>query len=84
MKTIVYWEVDSCYDLKVTHVGNFSDEDVAKQIVERGRGYRSMNRRTVTIFDSVEDYEDNTREKIRERALAKLTTEEKIVLGIRD
>jgi len=83
MKTIEYWEVDSCFDRDVTHIGNFSGEATAKFIVEQSKGYRSMTKRSLTIFDSVEDFENNTREKIRERALAKLTVEERNALGFK-
>jgi len=44
--------------------------------------YRGVWKKSTTIFDTVEDYENNTREKLRERALNKLTSEEKIALGL--
>ena len=45
--------------------------------------YRSVTKRTFTLFDSVEDFENNTRDKIRARAIAKLTIEEREVLGVK-
>jgi hypothetical protein len=61
-------------------VGNFASEAVAQEV--KGEDiYCSVWRRTLTIFDSAEDFENNTREKIRERALSKLTVEERNALG---
>ena len=83
MKTIEYWVVESCFDRDCTTVGCFTDP-VAADAVAGGKNkmYKSVHKRTLTLFDSVEDYENNTREKLRERALSKLTTEEKIALGL--
>lgn len=83
MKTVEYWVVEESYDRDSKVVGNFSGEATAKLIVDKSKGYRSMHKRVLTIFDSIEDFENNTREKLRERALAKLTTEEKIALGLK-
>lgn len=80
MKTIEYWEVTECYDRDSKHIGNFSDEQVARHFAEGI--YRGYGLRHITIFDTIEDFENNTREKIRERALAKLTVEERQALGI--
>ena len=80
MKTIEYWEVTESFDRDSKHIANFSNKEDA-EVCANGV-YRSAYKKTFTIFDSVEDYENNTREKIRERALAKLTTEEKIALGV--
>lgn len=80
MKTIEYWEVSECYDRDVKHIANFTNEEDAKACAKGV--YRTHGRRRITIFDSLEDYENNTREKLRERALSKLTHEEKVALGI--
>jgi hypothetical protein len=82
MKTIEYWQVDSCYDRDITFIGNFTTEADAKKVASKD-SYRSFTKRTFTIFDSIEDFENNTREKIRARALAKLSVEEKIALGVK-
>lgn len=82
MKTIEYWEVTESFDRDSTHIGNFTSELVANLVVAKSKNYRSAYRKVFTVFDTVEDFENNTREKIRARALAKLTTEEKIALGI--
>ena len=83
MKSIEYWEVSSEYDRTSTHIGNFLDEEDA-QTVAGGKNsvYKSVAKRTMFLFESIEDFEENTREKIRARALAKLTIEEKKALGV--
>lgn len=80
MKTIEYWEVTGSFDRDTTHIANFINEVDAKECAKSV--YRSAHKKVLTIFDSIEDFENNTREKIRARALAKLTTEEKIALGV--
>lgn len=83
MRTIEYWAVEECYDRDCKLIGNFSDEQVANHFgTGKNAMYRSVRKQIFTIFDTIEDFENNTREKIRERALAKLTAEEKMVLGI--
>ena len=83
MKTIEYWEVTECSDRDSKVIGNFSDEQVAIHFAGgKNAPYRSYYKRVFTIFDTIEDFENNTREKIRERALAKLTAEERQALGI--
>lgn len=81
MKTIEYWEVSECYDRDSRHIANFSNEADAKVCADGI--YRGYGLRHITVFDSLEDFEENTREKIRERALAKLTTEERQALGLK-
>lgn len=83
MKTIEYWEVTESFDRDSKLIGNFSSELVANQVVAKSKGYRSSYRKVFTVFDTVEDFENNTSDKIRTRALAKLTLEEKIALGIK-
>lgn len=80
MKTIEYWAVEEEYDRGRKNIGNFSDEQVANHFADSV--YRAAYKRTFTIFDTIEDFENNTREKLRERALAKLTVEERIALGV--
>lgn len=82
MKTIEYYTVSTEYDRDSTLVGHFSDPVVANA-VKGNDMYRSVYKQTLTIFDSVEDFENNTRDKLRERALAKLTVEERNALGFK-
>lgn len=82
MQYIEYWEVSSCYDRDVTHVANFTNKGDADACVGKDM-YRSSYRKSITIFDDLQDYEENNRARIRERAIAKLTPEELEALGIR-
>ena len=81
MRTIEYWEVNEGYDRNMTAIANFTSEAEAKKLVGTSM-YRGVWKKSITLFDTVEDYEDNTREKLRERALAKLTPEERQALGL--
>ena len=84
MKTIEYWIVEESWDRDTKLIGCFTSESVADAVVlEKNTMYRSFRKKTLTLFDSIEDFESNTREKIRERALAKLTVEERIALGVK-
>jgi nitric oxide reductase activation protein len=84
MQVIVYWEVSSVYDRCSTHIGNFLHEGDALAVAGgKNSVYKSVTSRTMFLFESVEDFEENTREKIRARAIAKLTPEEKMILGIK-
>lgn len=84
MQTIEYWIVEESWDRDTKLIGCFTSESVADSVVlGKNTMYRSYHKKTLTLFDSVEDFENNSRDKIRERALAKLTIEEKIALGIK-
>lgn len=79
MQTIEYWEVTESFDRDTKHIANFASEDEAKKV---GAGvYRSVNKRIFTLFDTAKDFEENNRDKLRERALAKLTVAERNALG---
>lgn len=84
MTIFEYWAVEECYDRDCKVIGNFSNELVADMVAGgKNKMYRSVTKRTFTLFDSVEDFENNTRDKIRARAIAKLTIEEREVLGVK-
>lgn len=83
MKIIEYWIVTTEYDRSSTIIGYFANESVA-QDVQGTDMYRSVSGpHIIKVFDTVEEFEDNSRARIRERALAKLTTDEKIALGVK-
>lgn len=84
MKTVEYWIVEESYDRDSKIIGCFTNQ-MAADIVANGKNnmYRSIHKKTLTLFDSFDDYTNNTQEKLRERALAKLTPEEKIALGLK-
>lgn len=82
MQKIEYYTVNTEYDRSSTLIGHFSNREAA-EAVKGTDMYRAVyGPQVFTVFDTVAEFEDNSRAKIRERALAKLTTEEKIVLGI--
>ena len=81
MQTIEYWEVTDSLDRDSKLIGNFSNEEAAKKVGDRV--YRSVHKKTFTIFDTAEDFAEYTRAKLRERALAKLTPEEREALGVK-
>jgi hypothetical protein len=83
MQFIEYWAVEETYDRDTRIIACF-DNAQAAELVARSRNnmYRSVSHRNLTLFDSVLDFENNCREKLRERALAKLTPEELQALGL--
>lgn len=69
-------------------LGKFKEESDA-QAVAKGRGMYSgqdgsvkKGTLNVVIFDSIAEYEEDKLSKIRERALGKLTEEERKALGL--
>ena len=84
MNTIEYWTVEEGYDRITTLIGCFTSELIADEVAGgKNNAYRTVYKKTLTLFDTVQDFENNTREKIRERALAKLTVEERNALGLK-
>ena len=84
MKTIEYWAVEESYDRDSKTIGCFTDPAVADEVAGgKNKMYRSAHKRTLTLFDTVEDFNNNTTAKLRERALAKLTVEERLALGVK-
>ncbi len=76
------FEVYSSYDRNVRHIAYFSEEKLAKKYAGSDP-YKSVQkvRKTYTIFDSIEEAETYSKEEIRKKALAKLTAQEREVLG---
>lgn len=82
MKEVIeYWEVTESFDRDTTHIANFTNEEAATRVANGN--YRSVNKRIFVLFDTEEEFLENTRDKLRERALAKLTTEERNALGFK-
>jgi len=44
--------------------------------------YDSFHKKTLVIYDTLEDYKENSVEALKKKALAKLTPEEKYTLGL--
>jgi hypothetical protein len=58
----------------------FNSEDASKFIADNK--YDHFDVKTITIYDSLEEYYDVTGETLRRKALAKLTDLEKRALGL--
>lgn len=68
------------------HVAYTSTEAVALSLVGESKGwprYANKFQKTFLIVESVEDYEAMLTEKKRQRALSKLSEEDKIALGLK-
>ena len=58
-------------------------EEAAKEWVTKNN-YDSYYKKTITIFDNLVDYEENSHEGLKKKALAKLSDAEKSILGIKE
>lgn len=61
--------------------GYFGTEEAARAYVNRYPRW-CFYEISFDVFDSVEDYEQNSKEAVRARAMAKLTPEERAALGV--
>jgi len=85
------FEMD-CYEVTETdgggmhsnHVCFVSSLALAQKLVDKSKGWRSKNhyRKTITIFDTEEEIEANSKENLRKSGLAKLSAAEKEALGL--
>ena len=86
MPTVIeYWEVAEEYDRSCTVMARFSSEVAAKEYhaSKKNSHYVSVSsKKTITIFDSVQQLTQFTSEATKKRALEKLTKEERAVLGL--
>jgi hypothetical protein len=82
MKSIEYWQLTETSDGRDSRlIGNFSSEIVAQHaLTMQNTLYRSVTKHHILIFDTIDEFVDNTFEKVKQRALDKLTTQEKQVL----
>ena len=69
--------------MRENHVAYCSTQSVADELVKRGKGWRSSHpfKKVFTIADSVEDFDNSTKEALQKSALAKLSEAEKRALG---
>lgn len=85
MKTIEVCEVwDNGEDGRAPGrvVARFDNETIAKQAFGNNSCYYSFTKTVYTIFESAQDYKENSEQAQRKRALAKLTPQEKKLLGL--
>ena len=67
-------------------VARFLSRSAALEFAKRNpsRYYVEHIKRTFTVYDTVQEYDEVETVKIRQAALAKLTPEERVVLGLAD
>lgn len=76
-------ESDGC-GVRSNHLAFVSTEAVAKTITDRSKGWRSYAKykKLIVVFDSADEFDDNTKNALRKSAMAKLTSAEKEALGL--
>jgi len=78
-----------CYEVWDTdgythnHVAFVSTESLAKELVN-GNGYMGYSRyqKSITIYESIQEYKEAKEQALRAQALAKLTAAERAALGL--
>jgi hypothetical protein len=85
------FEID-CYEVKESdgggmhsnHLMYVSSMELADKMVSKSKGWRTASKYTklITIFDTMEEIEANSKSNLRKSALAKLTNLEKEALGL--
>ncbi len=66
------------------HVCYVSNITLATQLVEKSKHWRSSSpyKKLITIFDTMEEIEANSKENLRKSAIAKLSRAEQEALGL--
>lgn len=66
------------------HIGFFTNKKDAEAIASLNKSWRSYEpiKKIYTVFESVDEFDNNTKEKLRASAMAKLTDPEKEALGL--
>ena len=66
------------------HVAYVSSQSLADQLVAKSKGWRhcSVYRKVITIFDTMEEIEANSKANLRKSGLAKLSAAEREALGV--
>ena len=83
MRVITLWEIhewdggDRQY-----YRGNCLASQEAADAYKASKRHDCVVKRVITVFDDLEDMEENSLAKRKERALAKLSDEDKAVLGL--
>lgn len=66
------------------HVAYVSNITLANELVDKSKGWRSSYpyKKVITIFDTMEEIEANSKANLRKSGLAKLTAAEREALGV--
>lgn len=83
MKTITYYQFMQ-YDGGDRHYPKepaFLNKEDADEFV-RGNVYDHFDKKTVTVYESLEEYKETKSEQVKAQAIAKLTEVEKRALGL--
>lgn len=83
MKTITVYEVHISDGGGGSRRGFYlKTKEAAEEWLARNN-WDSFYEKKIVIFDDLEDYEQNSYEGLKKKAMAKLTTEEKELLGLK-
>ena len=66
------------------HVAFVSNQALADTLVDRQAGWRNVTpyKKLLVVFDTIEEFDANTKEALRKTALAKLSPAEREALGL--
>lgn len=86
MQFLTYCEVNQTgWDGQSDFIANFKNEEDAKKYINSkgiNKNYYSTYKRSIIVYDSIDDYECNNVDEIKKRALKKLTPEEIKILNL--
>lgn len=79
------YEITESYDRDSQHIAFVSNPSLAQKVVDKQKGYRSYRpyKKIITIFETAEEMEENSKQNLRKSALSKLTPAEIDALGIK-
>lgn len=85
------FEMD-CYEVRETDGGGMSSNHIiycstkalADKVADKVKGWRTVNpyKKTIKVFETIEEIEENSVSELRKSALAKLTDAERKALGL--
>ena len=85
MRTLTIWKIEECDGGEHQYFkGNAFDTQEAANAYKAKHPRNAVVKQTILIFKDMDDMQENTRAKLRESALAKLTEAEKHALGLKD
>lgn len=83
MKQLTIWRIEEWDGGEYTiPKGDYLSTKAAADEYMARNTYNVCVEQTIRIYDSLQDLEDNSKKKLVERALAKLTDEDKKILGL--